>query len=183
MAPSSRRIHRSTGVRLMSARSGSRWTKLRRQRTTCSRSACHSPGLTGTPYSCSKRPARFGLSRYTPSREPFHSCRIWRTVSSISEASDSAWPSRRRQQRALDGLVDDAARPHLPGAELLQHVERAHGRVGAGIPAAPGAVVVQVVAPAALLEDVVARAGPRKLVGEVGHGPQHSRPASQSGRD
>jgi hypothetical protein len=37
---------------------------------------------------------RFGASRYTPSREPFHSCRIWRTVSSIREASDSACPSR-----------------------------------------------------------------------------------------
>ena len=75
-----------------------------------------------------------------------------------------------RQQRALDRLVDEAARPHLAGGELLEDVEAADQRVGVGVPAAPRAVVLVVVAPAALLEDVVAGARPGEFVDEVGHG-------------
>ena len=48
-----------------------------------------------TLYSCSNSEGRFGACRYTPAREPFHSSRIWRTVSSMSEASLRPWPSRR----------------------------------------------------------------------------------------
>ena len=88
-----------------------------------------------------------------------------------------------RLQCALDGLVHDAPGPHVPGAELLQHIEGTDGRVGAGIPAAPGPVVVQVIAPAALLKDVVPCAGPGELIGEIGHGPQHSRAPRRVGRD
>jgi len=52
--------------------------------------------------------------------------------------------------------VDHLAGPLLAGGELLEDVERAGllGRVG--LPAAPGAVVVVEVLPAALLEEVVA---------------------------
>ena len=74
------------------------------------------------------------------------------------------------QQGALDRLVDEPARPHLAGRELLEDVEAADERVGVGVPAAPGAVVLVVVAPAALLEDVVAGARPGEFVDEVGHG-------------
>jgi hypothetical protein len=80
------------------------------------------------------------------------------------------------EEGPLDRLVDEPAHPHLARAELLEDVERAGGRVGLGIPAAPGAVVVEVIAPPALLEDAVPRARPREFVAEdVGHGPQHSR--------
>src|SRR2546425_8212550 len=72
-------------------------------------------------------------------------------------------------QRHLDRVVHDAPRPHLPRGELLEHVEAAHLLGGAGLPAAPGAVVVVEVPPLALREDVVATAGPGEVVGEGGH--------------
>ena len=73
------------------------------------------------------------------------------------------------QEGALDRLVDEPARPHLAGRELLEDVEAADERVGVGVPAAPGAVVLIVVAPAAVLEDIVAGARPGEFVHEVGH--------------
>src|SRR3984893_2855635 len=75
------------------------------------------------------------------------------------------------EQRSLDRLVHEAPRPHLPCAQLLEHVEPAHQGVGASLPAAPGAVVLVEVTAPALLERIVARAGPRELVDEVGHAP------------
>ena len=120
---SSRRIHRSIGVRLMSAKSGSRW-KFRRQRTTWSRSACHSPALDGHPVLVLEEPGPLrGLAGTRRRASPSTPARIWRTVSSISDASDRRVAVAQRQQRALDRLVDDAPRPHVPGAELLEHVE------------------------------------------------------------
>src|SRR6266571_2384494 len=84
------------------------------------------------------------------------------------------------EQCPLDRFVHEATGPHLAGPELLEDVEAAHERIHAGLPAAPGAVVLVVVAAAALLEGVVARAGPGKFVDEVGHVPSLSgRPSSR----
>src|SRR5215469_13263256 len=63
------------------------------------------------------------------------------------------------EQRALDRLVHEAPRPHLAGAQLLQHVELADEGIGLDVPAAPGAVVLV----------VVAGARPGKFVDEIGH--------------
>src|SRR5262249_34294557 len=73
------------------------------------------------------------------------------------------------EQRALDRLVHEAPRPHLAGAELLQHVELSDEGIGRDVPATPGAVVLVVVAAPALLEAVVAGARPGEFVDEIGH--------------
>src|SRR5215510_2412659 len=73
------------------------------------------------------------------------------------------------EQRPLDRLVHEAPRPHLAGAELLQHVELSDQGIGRDVPAAPGAVVLVEVAAPALLEAVIAGARPGELVDEIGH--------------
>ena len=81
-----------------------------------------------------------------------------------------------RLQRALDRLVDDAPRPTCAGCRAAS-AHRGHGRPGRPRGSQPpqDPVVVQVIAPAALLEDVVLCAGPGTRIGEISHGPQHSR--------
>src|SRR5262249_9637296 len=78
-------------------------------------------------------------------------------------------PFAHGEERALDRLVHEAPRPHLAGAPPLQHVEPADKRIGLGVPAAPGAVVLVVVAAPALLEAVVAGARPGEFVDEISH--------------
>ena len=79
-----------------------------------------------------------------------------------------------RPEHELHRRVDRAPRPALPARQLLQDVEAPDVRRSAAIPAAPGAVVVVVVAATAVLEH--ARAGPRpgEEVGEIRHRPEHS---------
>ena len=79
-------------------------------------------------------------------------------------------PVAQGEETALDRLVHEPADPHLAGGELLEDVESTDEGVGVDVPAAPGAVILVEIAPAALLEHVVAGARPGELVDEVGHG-------------
>src|SRR6185295_10317697 len=80
-------------------------------------------------------------------------------------------PVAQGEKAPLHRLVHEPTDPHLAGGELLEDVEATHEGVGVDVPAAPGAVILVVVASAALLEDIVAGARPGELVDEIGHGP------------
>ena len=153
------------------------------QRTMWSRRACHSASRMGTAYSCSKRPGALRVLAVDA---------VAGAAPLEAHLAHGVLDERRLRQRVavahgeqrpLDRLVDEAPRPHLARAQLLEHVEPAHQRVGIGVPAAPRAVVLVEVAAAALLEDVVPGAGPRELVDEVGHGYESIRSLPRAGLD